>query len=268
MGRRGTAPIIVAMPVYQFATMTWPEVEQLDRERTIPLLPIGAIEAHGPHLPLNTDVIIAEAMVNAAASRLADAGLLPLVLPPVMYTAAAFAAGFPGTISPTPGAVRGTVAGIGRSLGRHGFRWLALANSHLDPVHLASLRAAIDVVDDDAIEIIFPDITRKPWALRLTDEFKSGACHAGQYESSIVMAARPELVREDVRSGLDDVTASLSDAIKVGKTSFESAGGPQAYFGYPAQASAAEGVATVAILGEILADAIQAALAQPAEGPN
>ena len=132
---------------------------------------------------------------------------------------------------------------------------MAVANSHLDPVHLASIRAAVDVIDD-AIEIIFPDITRKPWALRLTDEFKSGACHAGQYETSIVMAARPELVREDIRVGLDDVAASLSVAIQSGKTSFESAGGPQAYFGYPAQASAEEGAATVAILGEILRDAV------------
>jgi creatinine amidohydrolase len=247
------------MAVLRFAEMTWPEVEALDRERTIPLLPTGAIEAHGPHLPLNTDVIIAEAMVETAAELLAADGLVALVLPPVMYTAAGFAAGFAGTISPTPGAVRGTIVGVGRSLGRHGFPRLAVANSHLDPVHLASIRAADDVIDH-AIEFIFPDITRKPWALRLTDEFKSGACHAGQYETSIVMAARPELVREDIRAGLDAVPASLSEAIQTGKTSFEAAGGPQAYFGYPAQASAEEGAATVAILGKILRDAVLEAL--------
>jgi creatinine amidohydrolase len=138
-----------------------------------------------------------------------------------------------------------------------------VANSHLDPVNLASIRAADDVLDG-AIEMIFPDITRKPWALRLTDEFKSGACHAGQYETSIVMAAQPDQVREDVRAGLDDVAASLSEAIQNGKTSFESAGGSQAYFGYPAQASAEEGAATVAILGQILCDAIVEALATTA----
>ena len=47
------------MPVHRFERMTWTEVEQLDRALTIPLLPVGAIEAHGPHLPLDTDVIIA-----------------------------------------------------------------------------------------------------------------------------------------------------------------------------------------------------------------
>lgn len=251
------------MPVHRFERMTWTEVEQLDRAITIPLLPVGAIEAHGPHLPLDTDVIIAKAMVWAATELLEARGLVPLILPPLSYTAAAFASGFAGTISPTPGAVRGTIAGIGRSLGRHGFRWLAVANSHLDPVNLASIRAADDVLDG-AIEMIFPDITRKPWALRLTDEFKSGACHAGQYETSIVMAAQPDQVREDVRSGLDDVAASLSEAIQSGKTSFESAGGPRAYFGYPAQASAEEGAATLAILGQILCDAVAEALEPPA----
>jgi len=250
------------MSVHRFERMTWTEVEQLDRAITIPLLPVGAIEAHGPHLPLDTDVIIAKAMVWAATELLEAEGLVPLILPPVSYTAAGFASGFAGTISPTPGAVRGTIAGIGRSLARHGFRWLAVANSHLDPVNLASIRAAVDVLDD-AIEVIFPDITRKPWALRLTDEFKSGACHGGQYETSIVMAAQPDQVREDVRSGLEDVAASLAEAIQNGKTSFESAGGPRAYFGYPARASAEEGTASVAILGQILCDAVTEALAPP-----
>lgn len=47
--------------------MTWPEVEALERDRCVPILPLGAIEAHGPHLPLHTDVIIAEAMATAGA---------------------------------------------------------------------------------------------------------------------------------------------------------------------------------------------------------
>lgn len=235
--------------------MTWPEVEALDRERAVPLLPTGAVEAHGPHLPLHTDVIIAEAMVEAGAELLAAEGFEPVVMPAISYTAAGFASAFPGTISPTPGAVRGAIVGIGRSLGRHGFPRLVVANAHLDPLHLASIRAAIDVVGD-AIEIVYPDITKKPWALRLTDEFKSGACHAGQYETSIVMAARPDLVREDRRADLEPVPVSLSEAIRAGKTSFKAAGGDQAYFGYPADASAEEGAATVKILGEILCDAV------------
>jgi len=242
------------MPVHRFADMTWPEVEALPRDSCVPVLPVGAIEAHGPHLPLNTDVIIAEAMVEAGAETLHADDLDVVLLPPVAYAAAGFAAGFAGTISPTPGAVRGTIVGVGRSLARHGFPRLAIANAHLDPVHLGSIRAAVDMLDDD-IEVIWPDVTRKPWALRLTDEF--GACHAGQYETSIVMAARPDAVRDGERQDLEPVEASLSEAIRTGKTSFEAAGGDQAYFGFPASASAAEGHETIAILGEILAEAVR-----------
>ena len=246
--------------------MTWPEVEALERGRCVPILPLGAIEAHGPHLPLHTDVIIAEAMAAAGAERLAESGLLALLLPTVTYTSAGFASAFAGTISPIPASARGAIVGVGRSLARQGFSRVVLANSHLDPLHLGSIRAAVDMLDGD-IEVIFPDITRKPWALRLTDEFRSGACHAGQYETSIVMAAAPEQVREDARANLEAVPASLSAAIRSGKTSFEAAGGPDAYFGYPAQASAEEGATTIAVLGDIISDAVLQTLEASKEEP-
>ncbi|PYP28235.1 MAG: creatininase, partial [Gemmatimonadetes bacterium] len=91
-------------------------------------------------------------------------------------------------------------------------------------------------------------------------EFRSGACHAGRYESSIVLAARPELVRDAIRRALPSNPRSLSAAIRSGQTSFEEAGGPRAYFGSPADAGADEGVRTIEILGAILAEAVLAEL--------
>src|SRR6185312_5388411 len=79
----------------KWAEMTWEEVRELDGSRAVALLPVGAIEAHGPHLPLGTDVVIAEAMAEAAAARLEDAGRIPLLLPAISYTAAPFGGGFP-----------------------------------------------------------------------------------------------------------------------------------------------------------------------------
>jgi len=76
-------------------------------------------------------------------------------------------------------------------------------------------------------------------ALRLGDEFKSGACHAGSYETSLVLAASPFLVREEIATELDENPISLSRAIRDGKKTFLQAGGPQAYFGDPASATAA-----------------------------
>jgi len=100
--------------------------------------------------------------------------------------------------------------------------------------------------------VAFPNLTARPWAVRLGDEFRSGACHAGQFETSVVLAERPELVRDAIRAGLPPNPPSLSRAIRDGKRSFEEAGGARAYFGFPSQATAEEGRATIEVLGAIL----------------
>lgn len=248
------------MPLHHLSDMTWTEVRDLDRSRLVALLPLGAVEAHGPHLPVSTDRIIAQAMVEDGGQRLAEAGYTPLVLPPIDYTAAPFAADFPGTLSLRPETVTNILIDIGRGLASHGFPCLALANAHLDPTHLGSIYGAIaQLIELGILRIVFPDITRKPWALRLTDEFKSGACHAGRYEGSVVLARRPDLVRDDRRRALAPNPQSLSTAIRDGKRTFQEAGGPEAYFGDPAAASAEEGSKTIAVLGAILAEAVHEA---------
>jgi creatinine amidohydrolase len=246
------------MPVFNLGDITWEEVRALDAARAVALLPIGATEAHGPHLPLATDVIIAEAMARAGAARLAARGAPVLLLPPVAYSVARYAAGFAGTLSVRPETATALLVDLARALADHGLRRLGLANAHLEPAHIASIAAAVAAIRAEGrIAVAFPDVTKRPWALRLTDEFKSGACHAGRYEGSIVLAARPDLVREAVRAGLPPNPVSLARAIREGKGTFEEAGGPRAYFGDPAAATAEEGRRTLEVLGEILAEAVE-----------
>lgn len=246
------------MPIYRFADLAWPEVHDLGSRNSVALLPVGAIEAHGPHLPLATDGIIAEATVEEAARRLSVNSMTVLIMPLIPYSAAPFAADFPGTISIRPQLMTGLIVDIGRSLVRSGLNTLGIANAHLDPTHLGSVHHAVQALSDGgALRVAFPDLTQKPWVSRLTEEFKSGACHAGQFETSIVMAARPDLVHDDLRKSLEPNPASLSVAIRDGKTNFHDAGGDQAYFGYPADATAAEGEETISVLGGILDDAIR-----------
>lgn len=248
------------MAVWELPDMTWEEAR--DRLRgAVAVLPIGATEAHGPHLPLSTDVVIAGAMARAGAERLSQRGHAVVLLAALDYTAAPYASAFPGTISVRPETVTRLVVDIARSLAAHGARALAVANAHLDPAHLAALHAAVDRAEAEGLPpVAFPDLTRRPWASRLGEEFRSGACHAGRFEGSVVLAEAPGAVREEVRAGLSPNPASLSVAIREGKRSFEEAGGPRAYFGWPADATAEEGRATVAVLGEILSDATLAAL--------
>src|SRR2546426_531891 len=251
------------MAVLDLAHLTWEEVRDLDRTKAVAILPVGAVEAHGPHLPLATDVIIADTM-----GRLAARGYDAVMLPALTYTAAEFAAGFPGTVSLRPATVTALLVDLARSLARHGLRVLAVANAHLDPAHLAAIEAAAAQTEPETgARIVFPDVTRKPWAPRLTEEFRSGACHAGQYESSIVLAVRPELVRQAIRRSLPANPRSLSVAVRSGETSFEAAGGPRAYFGSPADAGADEGTRTIEVLGAILEEAGLAELA-PGRSPD
>lgn len=249
------------MAIRELADMTWEEVRDLDRARAVALLPVGAIEAHGPHLPLSTDVVIATAMARVGAGRIARHGLHVVVLPSLPFTAAPFGAAFAGTLSIAPATVTALVLDLARELTRHGFAALGIANAHLDPTHLAALAEAVEKAHSERLlPLAFPNLSRKPWALRLGEEFRSGACHAGRFEGSVVLAERPELVREEARAALAPNPASLATAIREGKRTFEEAGGPSAYFGWPAEASAAEGRSTVDALGEILAEAVAGAL--------
>lgn len=247
------------MAFWELSTLSWEVLAGLDTGRAVAILPTGALEAHGPHLPLATDVIIAEAMARAGAARLADGGWETILLPTLPYSPAPFAAGFPGTISISSSALERIVIDIGLALKAHGVRVLAIANAHLDPAHLAALRAAGEALAAEGVTWVFPDLTNRALAERLTEEFRSGACHAGRFETSIVLAERPELVDDDARRGLVPVPFSLSTAIRAGKRTFEEVGGDRAYFGEPAAATAAEGATTVAELGRILEEAVVAA---------
>ncbi len=253
------------MPVHELAQLTWEEVRDLDRARTLVVLPVGAIEAHGPHLPLDCDVVIAVAMARAGARKLAARGHVVLILPAFAYTAAAFATAFPGTLSISGITVTAVIVDLARSLSAQDFRLLAIANAHLDPEHVTALNESVKLARADRLlPIVFPDLTKKPWGSRLGDEFRSGACHAGQFESSIVLSEQPHRVRDTVRRALEPNPTSLSEAIKAGKRTFAEAGGARAYFGDPAAASADEGRRTIEVLGGILEEAVLAEIGREA----
>jgi len=255
------------MTVHVLSSLTWPAVRDLPAERTVAILPTGAIEAHGPHLPLGTDIVIAEAMARAGAERLSARGLHALLLPALPIAPAPFASEFPGTLHTPAEATTLLVTAIVRSLRVHGIHVTAIANAHHDPAHVQALRAAVEAVAaSGGGTLVFPDLTRRRWAERLTPEFRSGACHAGRYEGSIVLAESPGLVRRELMIDLAPNPRSLADAVRLGHETFSEAGGPDAYFGYPAEATADEGRTIVAMLGSILEEAVAQALAAGGEG--
>jgi creatinine amidohydrolase len=241
--------------------LSYPHHAELAASNRVALLPLGALEAHGPHLPVGTDLWISEAMAREAARLLRERGVASRTLPSIPYAPAPFADGFAGTLSIRPATLTALVVDLAGALGRRGVEVLALANSHFDPAQIAALRlAAGQVGEQGGPRLVYPDLTRRTYAARLTDEFRSGACHAGRFESSILLAERPELVDDAGRRALPARDVSLSEAIRQGRTSFERAGLDAAYCGDPAAATAEEGRAIVATLGELLAEAVLQAL--------
>src|SRR2546427_2031953 len=131
------------MSVHSLSSLTWPAVRELAAGRAIAVIPAGAIEAHGPHLPLGTDIIIAEAMARAGGERLSARGFDVLLLPALAIAPAPFASEFAGTLHAPPEATTMIVSGVVRSLGAHGIRLAAIANAHHDPAHVNALRRAL-----------------------------------------------------------------------------------------------------------------------------
>jgi creatinine amidohydrolase len=228
--------------VRRLGELTFAEAEAARAAAPVVLLPIGSTEAHGPHLPLATDAILSDELALRAAAALEDDGRATLIAPTLSYTITDYAAAFVGTISISAATATALVTEICVALIGQGFTRVCLMNSHLEPAHATSLReACARVAEQTGHPVAFPDQLEKRWARTLTDEYKRGACHAGSYETALVLAARPDLVRDEIRKTLMVKPIDLARAMREGKLTFAAAGADQAYFGNPAAATVEEG---------------------------
>lgn len=240
--------------------MTWTDAEAARKAGAIALVPVGSTEAHGPHLPLSTDVVISKELARRVAAALAQDETESVIAPPLAYAVTEYAGEFAGTITLAPETAIALVRDVCVSLQKGGFPRVVLVNSHLEPAHLDTLREAASRAEAaTGKKVVFPDACSRRWAVTLTEEFKRGACHAGAYETSLVLAARPELVRDAVRSGLVPRPIDLAKAMRSGVKTFKAAGADEAYFGNPAGASVAHGDEIYALLVEMVLTEIREA---------
>jgi creatinine amidohydrolase len=241
-----------ANPV-RLMNLTWLEAEARLAERPIGLIPIGAIEAHGPHLPLDTDVIIADATADRAAIRLAERDCPAIVLPPLMYSVSFVGTSFAGTTPVDPDVFESYLTSALVHHGRQGYRAIVCCNAHLEPAHVervsSACRAAWSV---SGVPTIFPDQRLPPYVDLLSEEFRAGSRHAGGYETSIVLAARPGTVRVDAMRSLEPVWIDLPARLQAGARTFAEAGATLGYFGDPASSSADEGLRMLDSLAEMI----------------
>lgn len=218
----------------------------------VAIVPVGSVEPHGPHLPLATDTIISVEAARRAIVLLDERGIRALLAPSVPYGVTEYARGFPGAVSVPAEALTALLRAIAERFLADGFAHVCFVNNHLEPAHDHAVRAAIAGL---RASVACP--LTKRWGRTLSDEFKRGNCHAGRYETSLVLAAR-EPVRD--ASKLPAIATSLSEGIKAGKTTFREMGLDEAYTGAPAEATREEGDALYEKLAEMIATEISEAL--------
>jgi len=224
----------------------------------IALVPIGSTEPHGPHLGLGTDVVISAAACVRATELFAKKGPLTAVIAPaVSYGVTECAQGFAGAVSIPAAVLTAYLSAICDGLLAQGIRHVCLVNNHLEPAHDAAVRAVVPE-RGNKVSVACP-LTRK-WAKTLDAEFKSGACHAGLYETSIMMAAAPEMVDEHTRGVLDPVPISLSKKLDAGIATFAAMGMELAYAGDPASATIEEGERMIQRLAEMVVGEVRESL--------
>lgn len=229
--------------------MSWTEVEQALKERPIALLPVGNTEAHGPHLPVSTDTVIAVEMARRTALKLKQRGLHALIAPPVTFAVSKLGADFPGTVNLAPETAVALVRDVCLALSKK-FRAVALVGVNQEAANLEALKQAAEEAKKAGGSACFTDFAKKRWADRLGAAFNAGD-HGGSFETSLMLACARERVREKERISLPPMDP-LGPALKRGATSFAEAGGEDAYFGDPTAASDEEGEKMFEVLADIL----------------
>jgi creatinine amidohydrolase/Fe(II)-dependent formamide hydrolase-like protein len=176
---------------YLWGELTWPEAENRFQEVDIALLPVGAIEQHGPHLPLDTDAFDAEYLCRRVAAACSSPP--PMVLPLISYGVSYEHDGFIGTISISNDTLSRLVYDIGISTARSGIKKLVIINGHGG--NAPALQFAAQKINRDAGIFVCVDTgeTSDVDIYRLIDT--PNDVHAGEIETSTSLVVRPELVK-------------------------------------------------------------------------
>lgn len=245
---------------HRLGELSYAQLERLlgEAERSVAIVPAGSLEAHGPHLPLSTDTYISAETAARAAAKLADRGWLAVCLPPLHYGVTEWARSFKGTASIAPEVIEALVLQTCKAAKDMGFDRVALTNAHLEPGHIQALRTVAKRFEAELGEpLAFADKTRRKNAQRLTAEFRSGSCHAGQYETSLVLAIRPDLVDMPTARTLPPHEVALHEKIAAGAQGFADCGLDNAYCGTPSAATIEEGHQSLETLADMVVEAVE-----------
>ncbi|TFZ01028.1 creatininase family protein [Ramlibacter rhizophilus] len=179
--------------------LSWTDIDQLpDRENTVIVLPVGAIEQHGPHLPCAVDSVISAGVLGKALERL-PAAVRAFGLAPITYGKSDEHLHFPGTMTLTGPTLLAVVQEIGESVYRAGFRKLLLANGHGGQPQVLEMAARELRLRHGDYVVVPHHVSRLPNSSGkyIHDQERKLAMHAGHSETALMLALAPQTVHMD-----------------------------------------------------------------------
>ena len=186
------------IPPHRFLPyLSWPQIDALpDRANTVIVLPCGAIEQHGPHLPCSVDSVISSGVMGRALDKL-PAQVPAFALPTITYGKSEEHLHFPGTMTLTGATLLATVTEIGESVYRSGFRKLLFANGHGGQPQVLEMAARELRLRHGDFVVVPHGVSRLPSAAsrQVNDKEKRLAMHAGHSETALMLALAPDTVR-------------------------------------------------------------------------
>lgn len=250
----------------RLADRTHAEVPALARDpRAVVLLPLGAIEQHGPHLPLSVDWLGAEEIARRVAPHLRRRGYRPVLAPSLPYGVSTLALDWHGTVSLSTSTLRRLVVEIVQALAGHGFRRFVLTNYQADPDHLRAIGAAVrGLTQRGRLQVLVagfvPDApaenamsNRRVRALLRSRE-PAFEWHSGEMETAVMLSLDPRLVRRAVARRLPPSRVDFAALLRRGVKRFRRMDpGGQGYFGSPALGRADTGRRAMALRARLIA---------------
>ncbi len=184
---------------YRYAEMTWPECKEAADQGRVAVLPVGTYEDHGHHLPIDVDVVLSSEICERAVARIPDEAVLA---PAVTHGYSPHHMDFPGTITIKWDTFVNYVRDVCCSLAHHGFTRILLVNGHGSNAPLVEMAARLTVLETEG-RVLCANVNH--WGLRKAREVGKtvresdfgGTSHACEFETSLYLALKPELVQMD-----------------------------------------------------------------------
>ena len=184
---------------YRYAEMLWPECNAAAKAGRVAVLPVATYEDHGYHLPIDVDVVLATEICDRAVARIPEEAVL---IPAVTHGYSPHHMDFPGTLTIGWDTFIKYVKDVCMSLAHHGFTRILIVNGHGSNTAPLEMSARLTVVETEG-RVLCASVNH--WGVRtvrelgktLRDSEFGGTSHAGEYETSLYLALRPDLAEMD-----------------------------------------------------------------------